>query len=113
MPELPAFTAKNLDREVKESDKPVLVYVTARWCRPGRDLAPIIEQAAEEIADKIRVGTLDADVEREVVRGNQVRTLPTVLLFKSGRLSDRITGRFTKLQLMGRISALLTNAPDG
>ncbi len=113
MPELPAFTAKNFDREIKESDRPVLVYVTARWCRPGHDLAPVIEQAAEEIADKIKVGTLDADVEREVVRSNQVRTLPTVLLFRAGRLSDRVTGHFTKLQLMGRISALLTNASDG
>lgn len=113
MPELSAFTARNLNREIKESDRPVLVYVTARWCRPGRDLAPIVEQAAEEIADKIKVGTLDADLEREAVRNHEVRTLPTVLLFKAGKLSDRITGRFTKLQLMGRVSALLANASGG
>ncbi|MSS72319.1 MAG: thiol reductase thioredoxin [Candidatus Latescibacteria bacterium] len=113
MPELPVFTAKNFDREIKESDRPVLVYVTTRWCRPGRDLAPIVEQAAEEIADKIKVGTLDADVEQEVIRNHQVRTLPTLLLFKAGKLSDRITGRFTKLQLMGRVSAFLTNPSGG
>jgi thioredoxin 1 len=112
MPELSVFTAKNFEQEIKESDRPVLVYVTARWCRPGRDLAPIIEQASGEIADKVKVGTLDADVEREVVRAHQVRTLPTVLLFKGGVLNGRITGRFTKLQLMGRVSALLSKVSD-
>jgi len=113
MPDLPVFTARNFEQEVKESDRPVLVYVNSRWCRPGRDLALTIEQAAGEISDKVKVGTLDADVERDIIRVHQVRTLPTVLLFKEGKLNDRITGSFTKLQLMGRVSALLEKASQG
>jgi thioredoxin 1 len=85
--------------------------VTTRWCRPGRDLTPVIEQAAQEIQDKVKVGKLDADVEREIVRVQQIRSVPTVLLFKSGKLKDRVTGRFTKLQLMERISALMLDNP--
>ena len=107
MPELLAFTDKNYNEEVIQCDRPVLVYVTTRWCRPGRDLRPVIEQAAEEIQDKVKVGTLDADAEREFVRAHQIRTVPTVLLFKGGKSGARIAGRFTKLSLMSQVSAFL------
>ena len=112
MSELTVFTDENFDYEVMKSDNPVVVFVTARWCRPGRELAPLVDQAAQETHGKIKLGNLDADLERKAVRENRVRSLPTVLLFKSGKLRDVITGRFTKLQLMERISSVLA-ADDG
>lgn len=109
MAELTAFTDKNYNQEIAQAEKPVLVFVTTRWCRPGRDLLPVIEQTAEEVQEKVLVGTLDADVEREFVRTHHVRTVPTILLFKGGKPGARIVGKFSKLQLMGQISAFLTD----
>ena len=113
MSELSVFTDENFDDEVIKSDNPVVVFVTARWCRPGRELAPLIDQAAQETHGKVKLGNLDADLERKVVRENRVRSLPTVLLLKSGKLRDRITGRFTKLHLMERMSSVLADDARG
>ncbi len=107
MAELVVITDRNFEAEIAQSDKPVLVYVTTRWCRPGRDLMAVVDQAAEEVKDRFKVGTLDADTEREFVRAHKVRSVPTVVLFKGGKPGGSIAGRFTKLQLMTQISALM------
>ena len=108
MSELTILSENNFEEEVLNSDNPFLVYVTTRWCRPARGLEPILEQAAEEIKDKVKFGKLDAETERQIVKDQKVQSVPTVLCFKAGELITRIHGKFTKLELMKEVSSVMT-----
>ena len=108
MSELTILSESNFGDEVLNPDNSFLVYVTTQWCRPARELEPILEQAAEEIKDKIKVGKLDAEAEPQIVKDQKVQSVPTVLLFKAGELKTRIQGKFTKLELMKEVSSIMT-----
>lgn len=90
------LTDDNFRREVLESAQPVLADFTADWCGPCHILAPIIEQVAEEFAGKIKIGKLDVDRNTRVTAQFNIRSLPTVLFFKNGKVVDQIVGAVAK-----------------
>ena len=86
------LTDENFDREVHQSDKPVLVDFWAPWCMPCQMLAPVIEEIAVEFSDKIKVGKLNTDENIKTATEYQIRGIPSLLIYKDGKVADRIVG---------------------
>lgn len=100
-----AFNDLNFETDVLKSDLPVLVDFTATWCGPCKALAPIIDQVADDLAGKVRVGKLDID-ESPVTAGRYgVRGVPTVMVFKNGQRVDQHVGLTTKAKLIALVGA--------
>lgn len=78
--------------EVLQSDLPVLVDFYADWCGPCRALAPVLDQLATEFAGKAKIVKVNADHEPELAEYFQVQALPTLMLFREGRLLERFEG---------------------
>ena len=94
------FNDLNFDKEVLQSDLPVLVDFTAAWCGPCKALAPLVGQVAEELEGKVKVGKLDVD-DAPVTAGKYgVRGVPTVMVFKNGSRSAQHVGLTTKQKLI-------------
>ena len=85
------LTKENFD-SVIGGDKPVLVDFFATWCGPCKMMAPIIEEIAAERADSLVVGKIDVDEEGELANRFGISSIPTVILFKSGKEADRFIG---------------------
>jgi thioredoxin 1 len=88
-------------------DGPLLVELGATWCAPCRALEPILESVAEELAGRLRIGTVDVDRTPEVSTRYGVGSLPTLLLFEDGELQATVVGGRTKQQLLATVLPLL------
>jgi thioredoxin 1 len=86
------FTDQNFAAEVLKSDKPVLVDFWAAWCAPCRMVAPAVEAIAEEYAERAKVGKLNVDENQSVTSRYQIRSIPTLLLFRSGEVQEQYVG---------------------
>ena len=90
------FTAENFEQEVLNSKVPVLVDFWAEWYMPCRMLAPTIDQLADEFAGKVKVGKVDTDSNRKVSVDFGISAIPTVILFKDGRVVKKFVGLQSK-----------------
>ena len=99
------FTDQNFNAEVLQSDKPVMIDFWAVWCGPCKMIAPFIEELAGEFEDKAKVGKLDVDNNQETAIKYGVRSIPTVLIFKGGKVVDTIIGAVPKVQLKQKLEA--------
>lgn len=97
MPILP-LTEENFEQKVLQAEGPVLVDLFAAWCGPCRALAPVLETLAEA-RPELRIGKVDVDAQPELAARFDVLTVPTLLLFRSGRLLRRTTGAKTPAEL--------------
>jgi thioredoxin len=93
---LMVFTDQNFEQEVLKSDKPVLVDFWAEWCGPCRMIAPTVEKIAEEYADRAKVGKLNVDDSQSIAVRYNVRSIPTLLLFKNGQVQEQVVGATSK-----------------
>jgi thioredoxin len=93
---IPSVTTDNFDSEVLQMPGLVLVDFWAAWCGPCRMVAPILEELAHEWQGRVRVVKLDVDGNQDVAYRYQVSSIPTFVLFKDGRLADRMMGAMPK-----------------
>jgi thioredoxin 1 len=87
-----SLTYNEFVSEVLQSDLPVLVDFYADWCGPCRALAPTLDRLATEFAGKAKIVKVNADNEPELAEYFQVQALPTLMLFRNGRLVERFEG---------------------
>ena len=93
-------TDAEFEREVLESDLPVLVDFWDEWCGPCHQIAPILEKLAEEYDGKIKFVKVDTEENFETPSSYGVLSLPTLLVFKDGQQIERITGARPKADLI-------------
>jgi thioredoxin 1 len=96
------LTKDNFEKEVATGL--TLVDMWAEWCGPCKMIGPIVEELAEEMSDKLKVGKLDVDSEPELAGLYGVQSIPTLLLFKDGKLIDRTVGAVPKAVLIDFVS---------
>lgn len=97
------LTDDNFQTEVLEASEPVLVDFWATWCGPCRLIAPIIDELAEEYAGTVRVGKVDVDNNQKVAMQYGIRSIPSLLIFKDGKVVDTIVGAVQKGQIVDRL----------
>ena len=100
-------TDQTFQREVLESDVPVLVDFWAPWCGPCRMIAPLIDQLAEEYQGKLKAVKLNTDESPSVATEYGIRSIPTVMIFKDGQKVDTVIGAVPKSTLSGTIEKYL------
>src|SRR3989338_4461735 len=101
------LTNKNFDMEVIKSELPVLIDFWAEWCGPCRMISPIVDQIAGEYSGKLKVGKVNVDEEQDLAMKFGVMSIPTLLIFKQGKVFDQVVGSMSKDQLVSRIDKSL------
>lgn len=86
------FTDANFAAEVLQSEQPVVVDFWAPWCGPCRVVGPRIDALAETVGDGVKVGKLNVDDNRQTAMDYEIQAIPTVLIFREGRVVNRLVG---------------------
>lgn len=90
------FTDQNFEQEVLKSGQPVLVDFWAAWCAPCRMMSPAVEAVADEYAGRAKVGKVNVDENLSVATRYNIRSIPTLLLFKGGQIQEQVVGATSK-----------------
>lgn len=102
-----AFGDSNFDVEVLQSSVPVLVDFWATWCAPCKAIAPVIDALAADYEGKIKVGKVNVDENPATPAKYGIRGIPTIIVFKDGKVLDQVVGAVPKAQLEALIAKSL------
>ncbi len=97
-------TDSNFQTEVLKSDKPVLLDFWAEWCGPCKMIAPVVEELAKEYDGKLKVGKVDVDANQQTSMQYGIRSIPTLLIFKGGKVVDQLVGAVPKKMLAEKVA---------
>lgn len=100
---LPHVDDSNFQSKVLSSEKPVLVDFYAVWCGPCKRIAPIVEEVANENAEKLAVVKLNTDDSPKISQQYQIRGIPTLVLFQNGKEVDRVVGLVGKNKIQNLV----------
>lgn len=100
------LTVADWQREVLESEEPVIVDFWAVWCGPCRVVSPIVEEIAREKAGELKVGKVNVDQSPELARRYGIRSIPTLIVFSGGEERGRTTGARSKEDLLAEVERL-------
>lgn len=104
-----AVTTADFEKEVLQSDVPVLVDFWAVWCGPCRMIAPHVDAVAEEFAGKAKVFKVDTDTDPDIGTKYGIMSIPTLLFFKNGQVADQVIGAVPKKEIAERLNKLIDN----
>ena len=99
------FTDASFDTDVLNSDIPVLVDFWAEWCPPCKKIAPTVDTIASDYAGKVKVGKIDVDDNGGTAMRYNIRGIPSLLLFKGGRVVDQRVGAVGKSDVQKMLDA--------
>lgn len=102
------LTDQNFEAEVLKSELPTLVDFWAPWCGPCRMVGPIVEELAQDYAGKLKVGKLNVDHNQNTAAQYGVRSIPTLILFKGGKIFSQTVGAQPKSELVKFIDRALS-----
>ena len=97
------ITRENFEREVMNSDKPVLIDFWAPWCGPCRMLSPTISEIAEDFKDNVKVGKVNVDEEEELAAMFRVSSIPLLVVMKDGKVVSSTVGVRPKDQIVNML----------
>ena len=100
------LTRSNFEEEVLRSELPVLVDFWAVWCGPCRMLAPTVEELARTYEGRVKVGKVNVDEEEELAVRYRIASIPTLMLFRNGRVEQTLIGVQPKSALERMLNAL-------
>lgn len=100
------LNSDSFDSVVADSTKPVLVDFWAPWCGPCKAIAPILEELAEEMDEKVDICKVDVDNNAEIAGRFNIRAIPTILIFKGGEVADQVVGMTSKSDLQSKLEAI-------
>lgn len=101
------LTDDNFDAEVLKSDIPTLVDFWAVWCGPCRQVAPTVDALATEYQGKLKVCKMDIDHHKITPQQYRITSIPTILLFKGGKVAETIVGALPPSKLKAKVTAHL------
>lgn len=102
------ITSDNWERDVIKAEGPVLVDFWAEWCGPCKAIAPIVEALADDFHGKLKVAKVNVDDNPQLAVQFEIRSIPTLLLFKDGEAKERIVGAMGKDALKNKLSPHLS-----
>jgi len=97
------LTDENFENEVLNSDKPCIVDFYADWCGPCKMMSPIIEEIAEELGDKVKVGKVNSDENMELAQKYGIMSIPTIMIIKNGEVTKTFVGVTAKEEIINEI----------
>jgi thioredoxin 1 len=101
------ITDSTFQKEVLESNVPVLVDFWAAWCGPCKMIAPVVEEIAKEYDGKLKVGKVDVDANQQYAAKYGIRSIPTLLIFKDGKVVDQIIGAVPKPMITQKLASVV------
>ncbi|MEI6132939.1 MAG: thioredoxin [Bacillota bacterium] len=94
------ITNANFEKEVINSEIPVIIDFWAAWCGPCRMMGPVIDELSNDLAGKVKVCKVDVDVESELSRQFNVMSIPTLIVFENGKIKNTSLGFQSKEKVM-------------
>jgi len=94
------LTKENFDREVLQSEKPVLIDFWASWCMPCRMVAPVVEELSQEKADTVKVCKVNVDDQPELAAKFGIMSIPTLMVIKNGKVVNTSVGAKSKQAIL-------------
>ncbi|MCH4238922.1 MAG: thioredoxin [Oscillospiraceae bacterium] len=97
------ITKENFQKEVVESDKPVLLDFWASWCGPCRMVSPVIDEISGE-TPTVKVGKVNVDEQMELASAFNVMSIPTLIVMKNGKVANEAVGAIPKQQIVSMLA---------
>lgn len=98
-----AVTSQDFEKEVLQSETPVLLDFWAEWCGPCKMVSPILDQLSDEYDGKLKIAKVNVDENPEVAAQYRVRGIPTILILKNGQVEETFVGAKPKSELQSLI----------